>query len=139
MRPGLKPKIPDPEKQNQSQTVMSKQNQNETVEQVKDLQREVAELRAERKPTQSAGTSTEIPAQETETALAPASADHLAAESEAREENPDTEWDTALEEFSTHLGNATRELERAVRKRPGLALLGSFAAGLLIGQLFPRR
>jgi len=118
---------------------MPKQEKSDTNE-VKALQREAEQLRSQRKRARSAPAAAEPvsepeePAREVAAAAAPdvGTTDGAAG-------NEDSEWGEAVREFSSHLDNAAKEIQQAVREHPGLALLTVFAGGALVGHLYTRR
>ena len=109
-------------------------SQSETNE-LKDLQREVAELRAQRKGRRS---KAESAAEETvETVEAPNGTEPLTQDSIGKKQAPD--WDETLQDLATHLERVAKEIEAGTRERPALGLLAAFSTGIVVGYLLPRR
>ena len=100
------------------------------MDDLKNLQREAAELREKRKRTRSSSKpgKDETPDPEAE-----------ADESDPADEGQLSEQDTETAGLAVHLDSVIHELETLARKHPSLALVSAFTAGFFAGKLFTRR
>jgi tetrahydromethanopterin S-methyltransferase subunit B len=138
-------------------------SQNETDE-LKTLQREAAELRAERKGRRSkakTGAEEESQASKTKGRRSKATSDaaqesqasqtaeeqrvtesstqELIVEERVPEEEQVPELEQTIQDLVTHLERAAKELQDATVERPALGLLAAFTTGIVVGYLLKRR
>jgi hypothetical protein len=105
------------------------------IDELKTLQREAAELKAERaKPRSTRRSAAGRKSETTEDRGVEAAP----AEGPAGEEQV-PEWEKAVRDLTTDLERTVNEIEEAARERPALALLAAFTIGIVVGQLFSRR
>ena len=106
------------------------------LEELNKLQREAAELRAERKRSRStAKGAEEKPSESTDdrnTATTPPMQDSV-------DDAQGAASDKVIEDFADQIESIAKKLEEAAIERPALALLAAFSLGIIVGQIFSRR
>jgi ElaB/YqjD/DUF883 family membrane-anchored ribosome-binding protein len=106
------------------------------LDELKTLQQEAAERRAQRK-RRPRSTREPVPKAQSGKVADRNATEPTAPDPAIEEQAP--EWEKNLEDLAAHLEGAATEMERAVREYPALALLAAFTIGIVVGQLFSRR
>ena len=106
------------------------------LDELKTLQQEAAERRAQRK-RRLRSTREPVPKAQSGKVEDRNAAEPTAPDPATGEQAP--EWEKSLEDLAADLEGAATEMERAVREYPALALLAAFTIGIVVGQLFSRR
>ena len=110
-------------------------NSKSDIEELKNLQREAAELRVERsKPrikARPAAAKKSETTQESEAAKPQ--------EQEAAVEEQALETEKAVQDIADQWESVVNKIEDAARKRPVLALLAAFTTGVVVGHILSRR
>jgi len=106
------------------------------MEELKNLQREVAEQRAKRTRHRAPARQTggqESAATETRAASMQTATDDSTSEVQAQE------VEKAIQDFAGQIETSIKTLEETASERPVLALLAAFSIGVIVGQLISRR
>ena len=103
------------------------------IDDLKNLQREAAELRAKRKRTRSK------PEPEAEANSEPEEEPEEDQTLESEEDDLQDDSDGDSSRVSIHLDTVVAELEVLAQKHPSLALVSAFTIGFFAGKLFTRR
>lgn len=105
------------------------------LDELKRLQREVAELRGKQEATPSSeGTASGPNSRAEDTREVAPLPVHGSA---AREQVPD--WERILQDLGLDIEGALKDMEEATRERPALALLAALTIGVVIGLALSRR
>jgi len=110
------------------------------IEELKDLQREAIELKAQRKKSRSSASSAQAKHSEEEESgnasnnpSSKVSTDNTQAEGQL----PDAE--EAIENIADQFESFVKQLANAAQDRPALALLATFTAGVMVGYMLSRK
>jgi len=127
---------------------------NSDVEELKDLQREVAELRAEREKSRATAkrassakkTGAQKPgAKQNESVKKKPAAQASAEEEQAAEpmneqtDEPTLDAEKKVQEIADQFESVVSQLEEAARERPALAMLAAFTTGVVVGYILTRK
>ena len=110
-------------------------NSKSDIDELKTMQREAAELRAERKRSRSTAKPAAGPKSVTVEDLN--STERPVQDSAAEKQT--SEWDKPVQDLAAQIESAAKEIEEAARDRPALALLAAFTIGIVVGHLLSRR
>jgi ElaB/YqjD/DUF883 family membrane-anchored ribosome-binding protein len=105
------------------------------MDELKNMQREAAELKAERKrprPTAKSAAGKKSRSGEDRNEMEPPVHD-------SADEEQASELDKSVQDLASHLESAGKEIEEAAREHPVLALLMAFTFGIVVGHLLSRR
>ena len=111
-------------------------NSEHDIEELKSLQREATERRAERKKTSSTAKQAENQQSEAEKDR-PAPKKPAAQKTASNTQAPESEKNS--QDLAGQIETIVKEMEEAASERPMLALLAAFSLGIFVGQLFSRR
>jgi ElaB/YqjD/DUF883 family membrane-anchored ribosome-binding protein len=110
-------------------------NSKSDIDELKTMQREAAELKAEqKKPRPKAKTVAEKKSRSEEDRNAEKPPVHGSSG-----EDQASELDKSVQDIASHLESAGKEIEEAAKERPVLALLAAFTIGIVVGHLLSRR
>lgn len=103
-------------------------------DELKILQREVAELRAQRKERRS---EAESAVGETSKVMDAHEETEPSQDSSGESQYP--EWGNTIQDIATHLERVAKEIDETTRERPMLGLMAAFTSGIVVGYLLSRR
>jgi ElaB/YqjD/DUF883 family membrane-anchored ribosome-binding protein len=110
-------------------------NSKSDIDELKTMQREAAELKAEqKKPRPRAKSAAGKKSRSGEDRNAEKPPVHGSAD-----EDQASELDKNVQDIASHLESAVKEIEEAAKERPMLALLAAFTIGIVVGHLLSRR
>ena len=94
-------------------------------DELKILQREAKELRAQRKRCRS------------ETESSAGEDTELSQDSSGERQYPD--WGNTIQDIAMHLERVAKEIDETTREQPMLGLMAAFTSGIVVGYLLSRR